>query len=88
MQNGVSTGVGKTLDRLSKYYIDLAEKLFPVIEIDAGRTVEIVFTKGFTFGKGLGSGRESQYSDIWTRGKNAMGEALDQPIQTTESTSN
>jgi len=43
---GVSTGVGKALDRLAQYYITLAEKVFPVIEIDAGRTVDIVLTQG------------------------------------------
>jgi len=43
---GVGTGVGKALDRLAQYYITLAEKVFPVIEIDAGRTVDIVLTQG------------------------------------------
>ena len=43
---GIGTGVGKALDRLANYYITLAEKLFPVIEVDAGRTVDIVLTKG------------------------------------------
>ena len=43
---GISTGVGKALDRLAQYYITLAEKVFPVIEIDAGRTVDVVLTQG------------------------------------------
>ena len=78
LQNGVSSGVGKTLDRLSKYYIDLAEKLFPVIEIDAGRTVEVVFTKGFSLGDGLSSkSQEGTYSELWIRGKKAMNESLE-----------
>lgn len=47
-QSGVGTGVGNALDQLSRYYIQLAEKLFPVIEIDAGRTVDIVLTRGMT----------------------------------------
>ena len=34
------------LDRLAQYYIKLAENTFPVIEIDAGREVDIVLTKG------------------------------------------
>ena len=34
------------MDRLAQYYITLAEKVFPVIEIDAGRTVDIVLTQG------------------------------------------
>ena len=76
-KNGISSGVGKTLDRLSQYYIDLAEKLFPVIEIDAGRTVEVVFTKGFAFGDGLDAGQEGTYSDIWIRGRKALDKPLD-----------
>ncbi len=43
---GLGTGVGKALDRLAQYYITLAEKVFPVIEIDAGRTVDVVLTQG------------------------------------------
>jgi len=43
---GVGTGVGRALDRLAQYYITLAEKVFPVIEVDAGRAVDVVITKG------------------------------------------
>jgi conjugal transfer pilus assembly protein TraB len=45
---GFGTGVGKALDRLAQYYISLAEKVFPVIEIDAGRTVDLVITQGIS----------------------------------------
>jgi conjugal transfer pilus assembly protein TraB len=43
---GFGTGVGRALDRLAQYYISLAEKVFPVIEVDAGRTVDVVITQG------------------------------------------
>ncbi|MBE0468233.1 MAG: hypothetical protein IBX55_01825 [Methyloprofundus sp.] len=43
---GVGTGIGRSLDRLSQYYIDLAENLFPVIEIGSQRVVDIVLTEG------------------------------------------
>lgn len=76
LQNGIGVGVGKTLDRLSKYYIDLAEKLFPIIEIDAGRTVEVVFTKGFSLDD-INTVSDGKYSDVWTRGRRVMGKALD-----------
>jgi conjugal transfer pilus assembly protein TraB len=39
-------GVGRALDRLAQYYISLAEKVFPVIEVDAGRRVDVVLTQG------------------------------------------
>jgi len=45
-QSGIGAGVGKSLDRLSSYYISLAEKMFPVIEIDAARVVDVVITQG------------------------------------------
>jgi conjugal transfer pilus assembly protein TraB len=34
------------MERLADYYIRLAEKTFPVIEVDAGRVVDVVLTKG------------------------------------------
>lgn len=43
---GLGTGVGRALERLAQYYISLAEKVFPVIEVDAGRTVDVVITQG------------------------------------------
>lgn len=41
-------GTKAAFDRLAQYYINLADKLFPVVEIDGGRVVEIVITNGFT----------------------------------------
>jgi conjugal transfer pilus assembly protein TraB len=46
MKAGVGAGVGKALDRLAQYYIKLAENTFPIIEIDAGREIDVVLTKG------------------------------------------
>jgi len=46
LEAGLGTGMGKALDRLAQYYISLAEKVFPVIEIDAGRAVDVVLTSG------------------------------------------
>jgi conjugal transfer pilus assembly protein TraB len=43
---GIGSGVGKALDRLASYYIKLAENTFPVIEVDAGREIDVVITKG------------------------------------------
>jgi conjugal transfer pilus assembly protein TraB len=45
-RSGLGTGVGNALDRLAQYYIKLAEQTFPVIEIDAGREIDVVITKG------------------------------------------
>lgn len=44
---GVANGVGSAMDRLSQYYIKLADKVFPVVEINAGRKVDVVLLEGF-----------------------------------------
>jgi len=46
LKAGIGQGVGNALTQLSKYYIQLADKMFPIIEIDAGQPVDIVITKG------------------------------------------
>jgi len=38
-------GAGKGLDRVAQFYLDQAAAMFPVIEINAGRQVDIVLTK-------------------------------------------
>ena len=47
---GFGTGVSSGMDRLSKYYIERAEKLQPVIQVGAGRVVDVVFTEGTAIG--------------------------------------
>ncbi len=39
-------GVGESLETLTKFYLDMAQNLFPVIEVDAGRKVEFIVNKG------------------------------------------
>jgi conjugal transfer pilus assembly protein TraB len=56
LKSGVGTGVGKALDRLSQYYISLAERTFPVIEVQAGREVDIVVTQGMQLDASIGAG--------------------------------
>ncbi len=45
-KQGIGSGVGKAFDRLATYYIKLAESTFPIIEVGAGRSVDVVITKG------------------------------------------
>ncbi|HRH79579.1 MAG TPA: TraB/VirB10 family protein [Thiobacillaceae bacterium] len=61
---GISSGVGKAMDRLAQYYISLAEKLYPVVEVDAGRLVDVVITKGAMLPMG-----EASAGDIIESGK-------------------
>ena len=78
-QAGVGNGVGKALDRLSQYYITLAEKMFPIIEVDAGRTVDVVFTKGFSLDPdSLGGEADTDtYTDIWRRGREVQKKSIE-----------
>ena len=43
---GVAKGASAVAERLADYYMDLADQIFPVIEIDAGRKIDIVITSG------------------------------------------
>lgn len=45
-----SQGISNAFDKLADYYIKRAEQLQPVVIIHAGRTVNIVFSKGTQFG--------------------------------------
>lgn len=77
IQAGVGNGVGKALDRLSQYYITLAEKMFPIIEVDAGRTVDVVFTKGFSLDTEPMGGETDTYTDIWRRGREVQKKSIE-----------
>ena len=41
-----ATGVSSGFQQLSQYYINMAEKTFPVIEINDQRNVSLIFTQG------------------------------------------
>lgn len=43
---GAYSGVNKAMERISDYYLSLAENLFPIIEIDAGRPVTMMVLNG------------------------------------------
>ena len=43
---GIASGAGTALGRLADYYIALAERTHPIIEVGAGRTVDIVLQEG------------------------------------------
>lgn len=40
-------GAGAALEKLSEYYLELAEQQHPILEVDAGRGVDLVMTRGF-----------------------------------------
>jgi conjugal transfer pilus assembly protein TraB len=50
LKAGAADGGTSSLDKLSEYYINRAEQLQPVIQIGAGRVVDITFTHGADVG--------------------------------------
>jgi conjugal transfer pilus assembly protein TraB len=52
-QYGVGQGFAKALDRIAEWYLDRANEIYPVIEVDSGRVVEVVLTDGLDLGVDL-----------------------------------
>ena len=52
-QYGLAQGAGSALDRIAEWYLERANETYPIIEIDAGRTVDIVLTEGVDLGADL-----------------------------------
>jgi len=50
VEDGAYGGAASALDRVAKFYIDMANQMFPVIEVDAGRPVSFVAVKGVSLG--------------------------------------
>jgi len=46
LRYGMGAGLARSTDRIAQYDIKLADKLFPVVEVDGGRVVDVVFTRG------------------------------------------
>ena len=64
LRSGVGGGIGKSLDRLSQYYIDRMEQIQPVISLPQGLDIEVIFTKGsFLDGRKKGKGISATTSD-------------------------
>lgn len=50
-KQGLAQGAATALEKIADFYIARAEELYPVIEIGAGRTGEIVLTEGVALGE-------------------------------------
>lgn len=45
---GLGEGTSHAMDRITDYYLKLASDMFPVLEVDSGRDVEIVISQGLS----------------------------------------
>ncbi len=50
IKSGVAKGTSNALEKYADFYIKRAEQLQPVIQVAAGRPVDIVFSQGLAFG--------------------------------------
>ena len=46
LQGAAVQGAGSAMDRLAEFYMDMAEQVFPIIEVDAGREVTVILNRG------------------------------------------
>ncbi len=46
LQEVAGQGIGSAMNRVAEYYLKRADEMYPIIEIDAGREVEIIILKG------------------------------------------
>jgi conjugal transfer pilus assembly protein TraB len=49
LKQSAGNGLGGALDKYADFYIKRAEQMQPVIQVAAGRIVDIVFSQGFDF---------------------------------------
>lgn len=47
-RGGLGKGVDDATTRIMNYYIRLADKIFPVLELDSGRQIDVVLSQGVT----------------------------------------
>ena len=48
LRAGLGEGLESALDRIADYYIRLADKIFPCLELDSGRKVDLILSQGLT----------------------------------------
>lgn len=46
LQSSAAKGAGAALERIADYYLDVADQIFPILEIRAGREIDLVLTEG------------------------------------------
>lgn len=46
VQGAVSQGASSAMERIAEFYIEMAEGMYPVIEISAGRQIDVIVTSG------------------------------------------
>ena len=50
LQYGLSQGASSALDKVADWYLQRANETYPIIEVDAGRKVDVILTEGVDLG--------------------------------------
>ena len=53
LEYGLARGAGKALDQVARWYLERANEVYPVIEVNSGRKVELVLIEGLRLGVDL-----------------------------------
>lgn len=64
LKYGSYRGFGKTADELASWLKDYAKQMVPVISVEAGRNLEIVFQKGTDLGETHGYAKNTAFSGL------------------------
>lgn len=48
VNNGLMKGAQSGLERVADYFLDVAESIFPILELDAQREIDIILTRGIS----------------------------------------
>lgn len=86
LKAGAGKGVNNALDKYADFYIKRAEQVQPVIQVAAGRQVDIVFTEGISleeslYRKTLGkSNDQGRYHQIQTMNEGSQDTSAQRPV--------
>lgn len=67
LQGAAVKGFSNSLERISQFYLDMAKDIFPVVEINAGRQVDVVVISGTQLKVTAEGVFENPYAKRWSR---------------------
>ena len=67
LQGAAVKGFSNSLERISQFYLDMAKDIFPVVEINAGRQVDVVVISGTQLKVTAEGAFENPYAKRWNR---------------------
>lgn len=82
-KGGVAKGLNNALSRISEYYMQMADQMYPVVEITAGRQIDVIIIQG-TYLDVLGGTKSLSDGGITTKGKTMRPTVADKQRQATK----